>query len=262
MQQIHELSFGICGTYWPFETVPQASPGGFNKQKQIWLELFWCQRTVLSSEHSFCLSGIRCFCSYIHGDALWQPYKILPNILKGYFSKKGWNSFCPLLFPFGLQCPNYNRLAAFQCFIKTSLCISLKSVRHSLFLFLSSCLWRELWETWSVLFYFHRVHMVLFLLFLPIALYSVRERVSHRGLVGFHMEGGKLWATWHVVFYMWYFVLQPQTCSQKNSAFCSKELKLPCNREGFVSTRQIHLGEILRSRSSRYSASHNLVLQQ
>lgn len=193
---------------------------------------------------------------------LWQHYKILPNILKRYFSKKGWNSFCPLLFLFGLQCPNYNRLAAFQCFIKTSLCISLKSVRHSLFLFLSSCLWRELCETWSVLFYFHRVHVVLFFLFLPTALYWVRERVSHRGLVGFHMEGEKLWGMWHMVFSMWYFVLQPQTSSQKTSAFFSKELKLPCNREGFVSTRQIHSGEILRSRSSRYSASHNLVLQQ
>lgn len=31
-----------------------------------------------------------------------------------------------------------------------------------------------------------------FFFFLPTALYSVRERVSHRGLVGFDMEGGKL----------------------------------------------------------------------
>lgn len=34
LSQIPELSFGICGASWPFESAPQAAAGGFNRSKK------------------------------------------------------------------------------------------------------------------------------------------------------------------------------------------------------------------------------------
>lgn len=34
LSQIQELSFGICGASWPFESAPQAAAGGFNSSKK------------------------------------------------------------------------------------------------------------------------------------------------------------------------------------------------------------------------------------
>lgn len=44
--QIHDLSFGICGAQWPLEIVPQVGTGGL--KKQAWMELCRCPtRTLL-----------------------------------------------------------------------------------------------------------------------------------------------------------------------------------------------------------------------
>lgn len=91
-----------------------------------------------------------------------MPQKTLPRIFKeGHFWEKQRHSSWPVLFLYGSWCPSYNRLATLQCFIKMCLSASLTSVRQSLFIFLSSCLWRAPCETWSALLYFHGVHVLL-----------------------------------------------------------------------------------------------------
>lgn len=65
-------------TFWNC-FLSRRSAGGFNKQ--IWMMLCWCPRTVLSSK-PFGLSGARAFCLCVHEDALWQPHKTSQTSLK------------------------------------------------------------------------------------------------------------------------------------------------------------------------------------
>lgn len=136
------------------------------------------------------------------------------------------------------------------------LCASLTSVRHSLFLFLSSCLWRAPCETWSGLLYFHGVHVLLDL-FIVCSVFSEKKVFREAWWVSI----GKMERSVGMI-YSQYIALQPQSSSQKSSAFRTKEGTLPCTTEGFVSGGQIHSGQILRPRSSGYFVCHSNVLQQ
>lgn len=123
---------------------------------------------------------------------------------------------------------------------------SLTSVRHSLLLFLSSCLWRAPCETWSALLYFHGVHVLLgFFIHCSVSTFyplsSVRKRYSE-------MPGGFQQGRWKGLWQS--FTLSTLLCSLRPAA---KRVLPPAPKRGHCLAPQRDLCQKDKSTRVKFS---------